>query len=124
MVGAGAAALLAACADGDSSLGALAGSGESRTTVTRGGTGTTGGGGGSAQEPNHFRLSSRHSRTKPCNACTSHINSRFYATAEAAEADRPHQGCSCRVRGRVISDGELEAMFRDGSRDIYDARTD
>ena len=125
MVGATAVAVLAACGGDDESGGATTaggGDGGSGGTAT-GGTGTTAGG-ATPEEANHFRLSSRHSTKKPCNACTSHINNRFYATAEAAENDRPHEGCNCKVRGRVASDADLETYFGGGDRDVYDKRTD
>ena len=71
-------------------------------------------------EPNTFRLSSRHVRN-PCNACLSHNRNRYYATAEAAEADRPHDGCNCEVRGQVIPDADASTFFAAG-RSVFDQR--
>ena len=122
MVGTTAVVVLAACGGGDASSSDTTSGGGGSDTTLAGGSDTTSGG-ATAQKPNHYRLSSRHSRKTPCKACTSHINSRFYATAEAAEADRPHEGCHCKVRGRVASDADLEKWFGNGDQ-VYDSRKD
>ena len=71
-------------------------------------------------EPNAYRRSSRHVKN-PCNACLSHNRNRYYATAEEAAADAPHEGCNCEVRGQVIADADATAYFADG-RTIFDTR--
>ena len=74
-----------------------------------------------ASEPNAFRLSSRHVK-KPCNTCLSHNRNRYYATPEEAEADRPHDGCNCEVRGQVIADDDAASYFASG-RSMFDKRS-
>ncbi len=81
----------------------------------------TTGGGTPASEPNAFRLSSRHVKN-PCQACLSHNRNRYYATPEDAEADRPHDGCHCEVRGQVIADDDAANYFSD-ARTMFDKRS-
>lgn len=105
MAGATAVALLAACSQ------------EPDGSVST----DTAGGGTPASEPNAFRLSSRHVKN-PCNACLSHNRNRYYATPEDADADRPHEGCNCEVRGQVIAADDA-ANFFSGGRTIFDKRS-
>jgi len=115
LAGAAAVAFLAACSkksDSDTTA-------ESGSSASTGSSGSTSGG-ASAGEPNAYRRSSRHVKY-PCNACVAHNRSRYYATAEAAEADPPHDGCSCEVRGQVIADAEAADYFADG-RTVFDTR--
>jgi len=116
VMGATGVALLVAC--GEDSEGSPTGSSSEATDT---GTQTHGAGGTPAGEPNAFRLSSRHVKN-PCRACVSHNSNRYYATAENADADRPHEGCNCEVRGQVISDDDAASYFADG-RTIYDKRS-
>ena len=74
-----------------------------------------------ASEPNAFRLSSRHVK-KPCNACLAHNRNRYYATPAEADADRPHDGCNCEVRGQVIADAEAASYFSAG-RTMFEKRS-
>ena len=74
-----------------------------------------------AGEPNAFRLSSRHVKS-PCNACLSHNRNRYYATSEDAEVDRPHDGCSCEVRGQLIAADDAANYFS-GGRTMFDKRS-
>ncbi len=81
----------------------------------------TAGGGTPDSEPNAFRLSSRHVK-HPCQACLSHNRNRYYATAEDADADRPHDGCSCEVRGQLIAADDAANYFS-GGRSMFDKRS-
>ena len=116
MLGATGVALLVACGE-DSNDPAISGG----TDTTDASTGASGEGTPAAGEPNVFRRSSRHVKN-PCNACVAHNGSRYYATAEDAEADLPHEGCNCEVRGQVISAEDAAAYFSDG-RTMFDTRS-
>ena len=113
--GATAVALLAACGE-DSDDPAI-----SWGTDTTDASPDTSGEGAPAGEPNAFRRSSRHVKN-PCSACVSHNRSRYYAKAEDAEADAPHEGCNCEVRGQVIAADDASAYFSDG-RTMFDTRS-
>lgn len=102
-------ALLAACGKDSDTNGSATNAGKTDTTAAAGGG-----------EPNAFRLSSRHVKS-PCNACISHNRNRYYATSEAADADRPHDGCSCEVRGQVIAEADAAGYFS-GGRTVFDKR--
>lgn len=73
-----------------------------------------------------YRRSSRRSgrRTTRCRACRAHNASRYYATREAAVADRPHPFCDCPVKAHPLPAGAWNHHFRGGTRPIYDERTD
>lgn len=116
LTGATTVALLAACSeDSDSdpsSTGSASGSPSGSTDAT--------GEAAPTEEPNAFRRSSRHVEN-PCSACVSHNRNRYYATAQDAEADAPHDGCGCEVRGQVIDEAATAEYFADG-RTVYDQR--
>lgn len=65
-----------------------------------------------------FRLSTHGERT--CGACKGHGANRFYLTRDAANGDRAHLGCNCRVVTHPISADLANQYFRDG--DVYDMR--
>jgi len=97
-------ASLVGCGDDDSA--APAGTG---TTSTKG-----------IRTPNVFRLSTRHNR-RPCKACLSHANNRFYLTAADADSNRAHPGCSCVVQARTIDTSTVARYFANG-RKVFDLR--
>lgn len=84
--------VLSACGDGDS--------GATTATVTT------------------FRLSTHGERT--CGACKAHGANRFYQTQSAADGDRSHPGCNCKIVKHPISVGLSNQYFRDG--EVYDKR--
>ena len=65
-----------------------------------------------------FRLSTRGERT--CGACKAHGANRFYRTREAADGDRAHQGCNCKIVTHPIAQGLANQYFRAG--DVFDKR--
>ena len=115
MAGATTVALLAACGDDSGSSAKPSSSGSASGSTDASGEG------GPTGEPNAFRRSSRHVKN-PCTACVSHNRNRYYATATDAEADAPHEGCSCEVRGQVIDDAEAAEYFSAG-RTVFDKRS-
>jgi|SRR3712207_6554457 len=119
--GATAVALLAACGDDSDGSPTSSASDSTGTPTDSSETTNSTGEGAPTGEPNAFRRSSRHVRN-PCAACVSHNRNRYYATAEDAEADPPHEGCNCEVRGQVIAVDDAAAYFSDG-RTVYDKRS-
>ena len=65
-----------------------------------------------------FRLSTHGERT--CGACKAHGANRFYRTAEAADANRAHAGCNCRIVKHPIASDRADEYFRNG--DAFDER--
>jgi hypothetical protein len=65
-----------------------------------------------------FRLSTHGERT--CGACKAHGANRFYQTREAADGDRAHAGCNCRIVAHPISTQLANQYFRNG--DVFDKR--
>jgi hypothetical protein len=65
-----------------------------------------------------FRLSTHGHRT--CGACKAHGANRFYRTREAADGDRAHAGCNCRIVTQPIPTDLANEYFRDG--DVFDKR--
>jgi hypothetical protein len=65
-----------------------------------------------------FRLSTRGERT--CGACKAHGANRFYRTRDAADDDRAHLGCNCRIVTQAIAVELADQYFRDG--DAFDRR--
>jgi hypothetical protein len=65
-----------------------------------------------------FRLSTHGERT--CGACKAHGANRFYQTREAADGDRAHPGCNCRIVVHPISTELANEYFRNG--DVFDKR--
>lgn len=65
-----------------------------------------------------FRLSTHGERT--CGACKAHGANRFYQTREAADGDRAHAGCNCRIVAHPISTELANQYFRNG--DVFDKR--
>ena len=65
-----------------------------------------------------FRLSTHGERT--CGACKAHGANRFYRTREAADGDRAHPGCNCRIVTHPISTESANEYFRNG--DVFDKR--
>jgi hypothetical protein len=55
-----------------------------------------------------------------CPACQSHAAHRTYRTAEAAAADRAHEGCHCEIVSEIAKDPFLVARF--AGRDVLDDR--
>ncbi|MGE3499336.1 MAG: hypothetical protein AB7N53_15730 [Candidatus Binatia bacterium] len=79
-------------------------------------------GGDSKKTPSRvtaFRLSTHGERT--CGACKAHGANRFYRTREAADADRAHLGCNCKIVTHPISADRAKEYFRDG--DAFDKRS-
>jgi hypothetical protein len=65
-----------------------------------------------------FRLSTHGERT--CGACKAHGANRFYRTREAADGNRAHLGCNCKIVRHPIAVGLADEYFRRG--DVYDKR--
>src|SRR5262245_14513805 len=65
-----------------------------------------------------FRLSTHGERT--CGACKAHGANRFYRTREAADGNRAHAGCNCRIVTHPISTDTASDYFRNG--DVFDKR--
>lgn len=57
-----------------------------------------------------------------CNACKGHAANRFYASRDAADGDRAHTGCNCRIVPHSLHRGTWSCMFARG--DVYDRRWD
>lgn len=67
-----------------------------------------------------WRLSSR--RQHACVACKAHAAHRFYADADAADADRAHPGCSCTVREQRAGSGDQGRQLQAAAGPVYDDR--
>lgn len=65
-----------------------------------------------------YRLSSRGCRA--CTACKAHAANRYYRTQEAADADRAHAGCNCKIVSQRIKRRLAKRYFKRG--DMYDLR--
>jgi hypothetical protein len=68
------------------------------------------------QPVNVFRLSpvprgKLARRNVCCNACHLHSQNRFYASAEAANADRAHKGCDCAITVERITLAQFNKIF-------------
>lgn len=72
----------------------------------------------SARSKTAYRLSTRGRAV--CNACKAHAANRFYATWDAAEGDRAHTGCNCRIVTQSLRNGRWVQYFASG--DVYDLR--
>jgi hypothetical protein len=61
-----------------------------------------------------------------CNACENHAAHKFFATPQAADANRAHLHCDCRVvLGQRVSFADYFRMFRPntpGARLVFDTR--
>lgn len=68
-----------------------------------------------------FRLSTHGQRT--CHACRAHGANRFYLTPQAADEDRAHPGCNCRIVSQPLPPGLAKHYFRSGE-EIFDLRWD
>ncbi|HYV01085.1 MAG TPA: hypothetical protein VEM93_01910, partial [Actinomycetota bacterium] len=55
-----------------------------------------------------------------CNACRSHAAHRTYATMEAIQGDRAHEGCQCQILAEPVQDGAVMARF--AGRTVVDDR--
>jgi hypothetical protein len=65
-----------------------------------------------------YRLSSRG--CSACHACKAHAANRYYRTQEAADADRAHVGCHCKIVSQRIPRRLAKRYFK--GRDVYDVR--
>lgn len=74
--------------------------------------------GGRAKKKVVYRLSSRGHHA--CKACKAHAANRFYKTQAAAEADRAHAGCGCKIVEQRIKPRLVKRYFKRG--DVYDLR--
>jgi hypothetical protein len=68
-----------------------------------------------------FRLSSHRLRT--CKACKAHGANRFYRTRKAADKDRAHAGCNCKIVTQTI-DRQLAKQYFKGRRKVFDLRSE
>lgn len=68
-----------------------------------------------------YRLSTRNNR-HACTACRKHAFFRSYRTAGAADGDRAHDGCNCRIVPQRIAVDAWKRMFGPHHRTVFDAR--
>jgi hypothetical protein len=73
---------------------------------------------GGAKQKTVYRLSSRGQHA--CKACKAHAANRFYRTRAAADADRAHAGCGCKIVEQRIKRRLAKKYFKRG--DVYDVR--
>jgi hypothetical protein len=74
-------------------------------------------------QTNIYHTSTR--RRKSCNACKNHAMNRIYSSRQAADLDRAHSGCSCRIVEENIGwQNYVKAFWRHGSGDgiVYNRR--
>ncbi len=71
-------------------------------------------------EATMWRLSTRNQHS-PCSACKGHAAHRYFATEEAADADRAHAGCSCEIREQRTTTGQVQEWFGEGG-EVFDDR--
>lgn len=63
--------------------------------------------------PNIYHTSTR--RRRACRACKSHAVGKIYSSREAANKNRPHPGCNCRIVEEQISWQNYARAFYSGS---------
>ena len=68
-----------------------------------------------------FRLSTHGRRC--CKACKGHAANRFYRTRRAADRDRAHVGCNCKIVEQTIA-RELAKQRFGGRRKVFDLRSE
>ncbi len=86
------------------------------------GCGSDGGGGGTPADVTKveaFKLSRR--KQASCRACANHARNKVFDTQAAADANRAHPGCNCRIKVVRIPRDEAAGFFADGP--VYDRRS-
>lgn len=68
-----------------------------------------------------WRFSTRNQRA-PCTACKAHAAHRYYVSAEAADANRAHRGCTCEIREQAVTQLQYDSWFTVAGRNVYDDR--
>ena len=94
------------------------GAGVSVASVVASGCGCDSGATAAPGTASAFRLSTHGERT--CGACKAHGANRFYRTREAADGNRAHPGCNCKIVTHPISTDRANGYFRNG--DVFDQR--